>query len=139
MTIQELCAELLPAWEHDCSGFAKAVAARLKVPLAGDADAIADLLAAGSGGWAKLPDGTAAAAAASGKLVLAGLRGDQLAKPQQHGHVVVVVPGALNRDAYPTAYWGSLGGTPGYDKTINWAWVLADLPKVRYAAHDIPA
>lgn len=138
MEIAKLCDALLKHWEHDCSGFAKAVAQALKITLDGDANAIATMLAGGADGWTKLPSGAAAAEAASGRFVLAGLRGDELTSHQSHGHVVIVVPGPLNRGKYPSAFWGALGGTPGYDKTINWAWPLVDLDKVHYAATAIP-
>ncbi len=139
MTIQEICAKLLPAHEHDCSGYAHAVAAAMNVQLSGNADAIADLLAAEDEGWTTLSDGPAAAAAAGTQLVLAALRGNRQAHPSAHGHVVVVVPGPLAHERYPSAYWGSLDGTPGYDKTINWAWTEQDRDKVVYAAHATPA
>ena len=96
MTIAEICARHYEAHKGDCSGFARAVARDLGVPLAGLANEIADTLAAGTDGWEVLPDGAAAAAVASEKLVIGGLRGDQQAKPSTHGHVVVVVPGSLN-------------------------------------------
>lgn len=41
-----------------------------------------------------------------------------------HGHVVVVVPGTLAHGRYPSAWWGSLGGSPGRDH-------------VSYAAHSL--
>lgn len=133
------CAACFAAHAGDCSGFARAVAARLEVPLSGMANDIADTLRAGTGGWTTLPDGAAAAASAqAGKLVLAGLRGDQQAEPDAHGHVVVVVPGELARGAYPTAWWGSLGGRPGRGRTLNFAWTEADRDQVTYAAHDLP-
>lgn len=134
------CAACFAANAGDCSSFARAVAARLNVKLAGAANDIADTLRTGANGWSKLPDGVAAAASArAGKLVLAGLRGDQQATPSEHGHVVVVVPGDLAHGAYPTGWWGSLGGTPGRGETLNWAWTEADRDHVAYAAHDIPA
>jgi len=138
--VKAACAANYQQYKGDCSGFAKAVAAALGVPLQGMADDIVNTLRAG-GPWTPLADGpAAAAAAAAGLLVLAGLRGDELKVPQQHGHVVVVVTGApLNRGLYPFAYWGSLGAQPGFDQTINWAWTLDDLPNVSYASTPIVA
>jgi hypothetical protein len=66
------------------------------------------------------------------------LRGDAQAQPDAHGHVVVVVAGELNRGRYPTAFWGSLGGPTGENKTINNAWTPQDRDNVTYAAHTIP-
>ena len=138
MDVKQACEAFWDQYRGDCAGFARAVAEAVGVPLAGDANAIADLLQAATDGWERLPDGIAAAAAAKDQLVLGGLRGDRQASPNPHGHVVVVVDGPLNRGLYPTAWWGSLGGQPAKDETINWAWVEADRDKVVYAAHAIP-
>jgi len=90
------------------------------------------------GPWVALADGPAALASAqAGKLVVAGLRGDEQASPNPHGHVVVVVDGPLDRNMYPSAYWGQLGGAGAECKTINWAWTVQDRDKVTYAAHDL--
>ena len=140
MRVEDACAEHWDAFKGDCSGFARAVARDLGVTLAGDANALADLIAAAKGGgWRRLDDGPAAAkAAATGELVLVGLRGDAQAHPSAHGHVCVVVPGELARGRYPTAWWGSLGGTPAKRQTINFAWNTQDRDKVAYAAHPLP-
>ncbi|MGE0416868.1 MAG: hypothetical protein AB7O80_08680 [Acetobacteraceae bacterium] len=137
MTIVEACAKYWDTFKGDCSGFAKAVAHEVGVPLDGDANAIADLLAAGAAGWEVLSDGAAAAEAAADRLVIGGLRGDRQAHPSAHGHVVIVVPGGLNRNKYPTAWWGNLHGTPYKDTTINYAWTAQDRDKVVYAAHAV--
>ena len=132
------CAACFPAHEGDCSGFARAVAASLAVALAGEADQIVELLRHDPA-WEPVAGGPAAAAAASGgRLVLAGLKGAEQAVPNPHGHVVVVVQGALAQDRYPTGWWGSLGGTPGRARTLNWAWTAADRDRVSYAAHALP-
>jgi hypothetical protein len=135
--VREVCEDNWPAWKSDCSGFAKAVAHALAVPLDGNADAITDTLGAG-GKWVRLADGkAAAAAAAAGKLVIGGLRGDKQFHQSAHGHVVVVVDGQLAHDKYPPAYWGRLGAVGAEDQTVNWAWTQADRDNVTYAAHDI--
>lgn len=117
----------------DCSGFVKAVAARLQIPLHGLAN---DIVAAISQPpWLRLADGVAAErAAADGRFVVAGLRGSDQAKPSEHGHVVVVVKGELAHGLYPPAYWGRLGGVGSKDTTINFAWNRTDRDKVIYAA-----
>lgn len=137
MDIASICAQHYDAHLHDCSGFARAVAKAVGVELTGLANEIVDTLATESDGWERLDSGAAAAEAAKTRLVIGGLRGDEQAVPNQHGHVVVVVPGPLNRDKYPTAWWGSLAGKPDRDKTINWAWSVADRDKVVYAAHSV--
>ena len=137
-TVVAACQANYQAHIGDCSGFARAVAAAVGVPLAGLADQIVDVLRAGADGWTVVADGIAAATAATnGQLVIGGLKGSEQAHPDPHGHVVVVVPGPLAHNAYPTAYWGSLRGNPGADKTINWAWTAADRDNVSYAAHDV--
>jgi hypothetical protein len=135
--VREACEACFEAHKDDCSGFARAVATELGVPLQGFADQIVETLRAGEG-WTSLPDGVAAAkSAAEGKLVMAGLKGSEQAHPDAHGHVVVIVDGPLAHGAYPTAYWGKLGGTGAQDKTINWAWTVEDRDRVSYAAHDV--
>jgi hypothetical protein len=135
--VKKACETNFAAYKYDCGGFARAVAGDLGVPLEGLADQIVATLRAG-GQWLKLTDGVAAArAAAAGKLVLCGLKGAEQAKPDPHGHVVVVVDGPLAHGAYPSGYWGSLAGSPGSDQTINWAWTPEDRDRVSYAQHDI--
>lgn len=135
-TVVEACQANYQAHIGDCNGFARAVATAVGVALAGNADRITDVLRSAADGWTALADGTAAAAAAAnGQLVIGGLKGSEQATPDPHGHVVVVVPGPLAHDAYPTAWWGSLGGNPGQNKTVNWAWTAADRDNVSYAAH----
>jgi hypothetical protein len=135
--VRAACEANFEAHKGDCSGFACTVAAAVGVPLQGPADNIVDTIT-GGGSWSKLANGPAAtAAAADGKLVLAGLKGKDQATPNEHGHVVVVVDGGPYQGLYPYAFWGSLGGTPGEDKPIDYAWVHADLPNVVFAEHNI--
>jgi len=117
--IVAVCERHFAAHSKDCSGFVKAVAADLGVTLTGLANAIVDTLKTGADGWVVLVDGAAAAEAARTHLVIAGLRRDEQEDKRQHGHVVVVVLGALARNLYPTAYWGQLGGVGRKNKTIN--------------------
>ena len=89
--VTQACEDNFDAHKSDCSGFARAVAAELKVTLNGLADQIVDTIRAG-GDWRPLADGVAAAASAhNGKLVIAGLKGAEQTNPDPHGHVVVVV------------------------------------------------
>jgi hypothetical protein len=105
--------------------------------LCGNADAIADTLR-GGGKWTQLADGVAAhAAAAAGKFVLGPLKGAEQRPPDAHGHVVVVVAGDRAHGAYPPAWWGSLGGQPGQDQTVNFAWTAADRDRVTYASFNL--
>jgi len=135
--VTQACEDCFEAHQSDCSGFARAVAGQCGVTLTGLADQIVDTIRAG-GAWTPLPDGLAAAKSAhDGKLVIAGLKGSEQDHPNPHGHVVVVVDGPLGRDAYPSAYWGRLGGTGEKHKTINFAWSENDRDEVSYAEHDI--
>lgn len=135
--VEAACKAAFPAHRHDCSAFVRAVAQDLGVALAGDADAIVGALKSG-GAWQHVRDGVAARdCARAGQLVVAGLRGDGQAAPSVHGHVVVVVDGPLAHDAYPTAYWGQLGGDGAQARTLNFAWTAADRDHVSYAAHAL--
>jgi hypothetical protein len=63
--------------------------------------------------------GLGGAGGGAGKLVLAGLRGDEQFEHSNSGHVVVVVDGLLAHDRYPSAYWGRLGGGGARFETVN--------------------
>jgi hypothetical protein len=135
-TIVAACEAEWPAFRNDCSGFVRHVASRLGVTLTGLANAIVDEIRQGD--WHSLQDGRAAKAAAdAGQLVIGGLRGDEQVNPEEHGHVVVVVSGPLAHNAYPSAYWGKLGGVGAKDQTINFAWRTGDRDHVHYAAKPI--
>jgi hypothetical protein len=135
--VRQACEACFEAHKGDCSGFARAVASQLNVPLQGLANEIVETLRTGQG-WTRLIDGIAAAKSAhDGKLVIAGLRGVEQTHPDPHGHVVVVVDGPLARNAYPSAYWRKLGGVGAKDKTLNYAWIAEDRDRVSYAEHDI--
>jgi hypothetical protein len=135
--VRDACEACFNANADDCSGFVRAVATQLGVDLEGQADQIVDTIRYANG-WTRLPDGIAAAQnAAAGELVIAGLKGSEQAKPDLHGHVVVVVAGPLADGQYPSAYWGRLGSGGRKDRTINWAWKAEDRDRVSYAAHGI--
>ena len=122
MTPEKIIACCEAHWEtykSDCNGFVKAVAHELGAKLEGNANEI-------SGHIQQLPqitsDGmTAATWASEGKLVVAGLKGEDHQPARSHGHVVVVVAGPLAHDKYPTACWGTLGSTGRKNQTLNWA------------------
>jgi len=137
--VRNACEVCFDAHKADCSGFVHAVANRLGVTLAGNADAIVDAIRNGNG-WRLVEDGEEAEqAAAAGQLCVAGLKGSELASPQQHGHVAIVVAGGLARGKYPHAYWGQLHGIGKKDETINYAWREGDRDHVSYAAHEVVA
>jgi hypothetical protein len=135
--VRDACEACFEANKSDCSGFARAVASQVGVTLRGLADDIVEAIRTDPA-WTILPNGIVAAQTAqAGKLVLAGLKGSEQAQPDPHGHVVVVLGEPLAHDAYPSAYWGKLGGVGEKDKTINWAWTTEDRDHVTYAGHDI--
>jgi hypothetical protein len=137
--VKEACQACFAAHADDCSGFARAVASQLGVTLDGLANAIVDTILSGAE-WTPLADGVAASqSAATGRLVIGGLKGSEQSNPDPHGHVVIVVAGPLAHGKYPSAYWGRLGGGGAEDQTINWAWRAEDRDNVSYAAHDIAA
>jgi len=121
------------AHKGDCSGFVKAVAARLQVQLHGLANDIVATISQPP--WLRLADGVQAEkAAADGRFVVAGMRGSDQTRPAEHGHVVVVVKGELAHDRYPSAYWGKLGDIGKKNKTLNHAWNRQDRDRIIYAA-----
>jgi hypothetical protein len=135
--VRDACESRFDAHKDDCSGFARAVAGQLGVTLEGLADQIVETLRTDPT-WKRLADGRAAAQSAqAGNLVIAGLKGSEQARQDPHGHVVVVVDGPLAQNAYPSAYWGSLGGQPGRDQTLNFAWTVDDRDRIAYAAKDL--
>ena len=139
--VRDACETCFDAHANDCSGFARAVASRLAVTLTGLANGIVDTIRSDPA-WSPVSNGVAAAqAAAAGKLVVGGLRGDEQTHPDEHSHVVVVVATVagqqLAHGKYPFAYWGRLGGGGMRDQTVNWAWRAEDRDNVTYAAHDI--
>jgi hypothetical protein len=124
--VTEACDKWWDTYKADCSGFAKAVAKEVGVPLSGQANDI--VVAMQKDPWKPLASGKEAKDYAElGFFVLGGL------KATPNGHVVVVVKGPLNREKYPTAYWGRLGGTGKKATTINWSWASTDRDKVSYA------
>lgn len=135
--IQTACARLLPANTADCSAFAKAVCAEFSVGLSGQANDIVQQLTIANG-WTVLGNDSGAGkragdAAAQNLLVIGAKAGTP------NGHVVVVVPGKLERDKYPHAYWGKLNDpdNAGYDSTVNWAWNSFERDSVTYAARPV--
>ncbi len=135
--VRDACEACFDAHLDDCSGFVRAVAGALGIPLTGLADDIVATIRDG-GEWVALADGISAAhAAGDGKFVVAGLKRSEQTKPDPHGHVVVVVAGPLAHDKYPSAYWGQLHGTGAKDKTLNWAWTVQDRDRISYAAHRL--
>ncbi|HLJ29461.1 MAG TPA: hypothetical protein VKY85_22320 [Candidatus Angelobacter sp.] len=137
--IIDICEHEYPANKDDCNKFVKAVSQDLGVTLfqpGDDADKIVQRLL-DAADWVRLQPGDgvgAKAKADAGLYVIAELKGADHNPPRKHGHVAVVVSGPLAKGKYPTAYWGSLDGTPGRRQTLNFAWTANDRDKVEYFA-----
>ena len=138
--IIEVCkqARKVTANVDHCNMLVLDVAARCGITLHGNADQILGEI--GSAGWRRLNDGVAAGvAAANGDLVIGGMTSEALGGA--HGHVVIIVKGPLNRDKYPTAYWGSenpsIREDGGLGRTLNFSFTPADRDKVVYASHPV--
>lgn len=121
---------------QNCSGFVKAVATKLGValPATANADDIVDAVAAG---WTRLASGALAAQqAATGALVLAGLKAKDHTPARNNGHVAIVVSGALYRDTYPMVWCGSTGGAQSQGtKSVGEVWSQTDRKNVSYFAY----
>jgi len=133
--IIEACEQEWPANKGDCSGYARAVCRRLGIVIPDElaATGIVEWLRGPSSGFSRLADGVEAKARAdAGALVVAGLRGPDHNPPREHGHLVIVVSGPLAHGRYPTAYWGTLGGTGMKSTPLNYAWTSADRDRVAY-------
>jgi hypothetical protein len=128
--IVSLCDKYWDTYKKNCSGYVKAIASDLGITLTGQANNIVDQIQKAP--WKVLKSGIEAKVqATNGMFVVAGLKSDA------HGHVVVVVPGTLAHGKYPTAYWGSLGGVPKKNATLNWSWNKTDRDKVIYACRSV--
>src|SRR5437867_8011533 len=129
----DACEKYWDANSANCSGFVKAVASSLGIILSGQANDIVDFIK-DDNGWYNVDSGSDAMLwAEAGYLVVGGLKGSDQVKPGSNGHVVIVVPGPVDR-TYPTAYWGQLGGIGRKKTTINYAWAQTDRDKVIYGA-----
>lgn len=126
--------------KDNCSGFVKAVAKRLGIPLpeTANADGIA---AAVSKNWSVVTSGPEAARlAASGSFVLAVLKAADHSPARNNGHVAIVVSGALYRKQYPIVWGGSIGSAQSHgDKSVGEVWNRSDRDNVSYYAYAIVA
>ena len=119
----------------NCSGFAKAVAAKLGVTLPNvQADGIVEYI---SGNWTKLDSGAEAAKEAGlGYLVIAGLKGADHTPARSSGHVAIVVTGRLYLGKYPLCWGGSTGVAQSRgDKSTGEVWARSDRNNVEYYAY----
>lgn len=125
--IVDACEAEWEEWKGDCSGFVKAVAQRLGVPLSGNANNMIDYLEHAES-WTNLGADRALSTnyARRGYFVIGGR------KHAGHGHVVVVVKS--NPQPYPIAYWGSLGFVGRKRASITYSWAKPLLPQVHFFA-----
>lgn len=126
--IIEICNLLWDKHKDDCSRFVRAVVKAWGAQISGNANMIVESIQKTP--WKVLESGIIAKKMVEeNNLVIGGL-----AAPG-HGHVVIIVPGDLNRAKYPTAYWGKLGSVGKKKTTINWAWSSSDRDKVIYSQY----
>lgn len=137
------------AWEEEfikgtknrdnCSGFVKAVAKKLGIPLpeTANADGIIDHI---SLSWNKLESGAEAARQAStGAFVLVGLKSDRHNIARKNGHVAIVFGGKLYKEKYPVVWCGSTGGAQSRgDKSVGEVWNNKDRDNVVYYSYALP-
>lgn len=124
--------------KNNCSGFVKAVAKKLGIPLpeTANADGIVDSIAKD---WKNLKSGSEAAQqAAAGVFVLVGLKGVGHKPARNNGHVAVVVSGKLYKEKYPPVWGGSTGGAQSQgDKSVGEVWNRTDRDSVAYYAYGV--
>jgi hypothetical protein len=116
----------------NCSGFLRSVAHRLnKTTFGGQAD---DMIQYIRNNWTPVDTGSDAAAwAAQGALVVAGLKGSEHKPKRGHGHVAVIVPGPIYRGKYPLCWSGSTGTAQSRGtKSVGLVWAPQDRDEVTY-------
>ena len=120
--------------KNNCSGFLKCIANKLGVtmPSAADANGLVDFMKLQQ--WKVLATGADAAFQASnGMFVVAGLRSDEHSPKRSHGHVGVVVSGAMYRGIYPKCWCGSIGSAQSQGtKSVGEIWNKKDRDSVVY-------
>ncbi|GGC39898.1 hypothetical protein GCM10011371_29060 [Novosphingobium marinum] len=123
--------------KDNCSGFAKDVADRLGVETF-DRYANADQMVrtmTTHPKWLPLASGKKAAQqAAIGRFVMCGLESkDHSREGVKHGHIVVIVEGALYKDLYPKCWCGSIGSSQSKgNKSVGEVWNQTDRNNVKY-------
>jgi hypothetical protein len=134
--------EFIPgiANKNNCSGFVKAVAKKLGIPISATANAdgiVAEL----AGAWSEVSTGAEAALkAAAGSLVIVGLKGADHKPARANGHVAIVVSGALYRNKYPLCWGGSIGGAQSAGtKSVGEIWNRNDRDSVKYFVYGTAA
>jgi hypothetical protein len=120
--------------KNNCSGFLKCVAQKLGVamPAAANADGLIDFMK--SQNWQALASGADAVKQANnGMFVVAGLKSGEHHPGRTHGHVGVVVGGAMYRGIYPKCWCGSIGGAQSAGtKSVGEIWNKKDRDSVVY-------
>jgi hypothetical protein len=122
------CERCWDDYQEKSAGFVKAVAREFGIRLTGTPNEIIDQIRQEP--WTVILSSRDAAAKAETALVLAGL------KDKEEGMVVVVVPGPLALQRYPSAYWGQAGGGRKRS-TLNLAWDEHGRDRLTYSFHLI--
>lgn len=119
--------------KDNCSGFVKAVAKKLGIPLPETVNADG-IITSISGSWQKVSSGAdAAQEAATGAFVIVGLKAADHTPARNNGHVAIVVSGKLYKQKYPVVWGGSTGGAQSQgDKSVGEVWNKSDRDNVVY-------
>src|SRR5688572_8820548 len=134
--------EFIPgiANKNNCSGFVKAVAKKLGIPISHTANAdgiVAEL----AGAWSEVSTGAEAAQkAAAGSLVIVGSKGADHKPARTSGNWGIMVSGALCRRKYPRCRGGSIGGAQSAGtRSVGESWNRNDRDSVRYFVYGTAA
>jgi len=121
----------------DCNKFVKKVASMCGITIdsGANADEIVDII--GSAPWKfDIPLGAAEAAmekAATGFLVVAGMKKSEFSKPHSNGHVAIVHGESVaGHPGFPHASWGSLDLNGKFYGSIRDCFPVSDLARVHY-------
>lgn len=128
--------------KNNCSGFLKAVAKSLGIPMTetANADTLVQNLIDGDK-WSEVESGSEAARlAGTGSFVVAGLKSGDHTPARNNGHVAIVVSGELYNKKYPKCWCGSIGAAQSQGtKSIGEVWNRTDRDNVGYYAYGTAA
>lgn len=121
----------------NCSGFVKAVAKGVGIPLSetANADGLIDEI---SKFWTAIASGKEAAQQAElGNFIVACLKSDKHRPSRNNGHICIVVAGAMYRDKYPLVWGGSTGSAQSEGtKSVGEVWNRNDRDAVSYWSYS---
>lgn len=134
--------EFIPgiANKNNCSGFVKAVARKLGIPISDTANADAIVAELASTRSEVATGAKAAQKVAASSFVVVGLKSADHKPARTQGHVAIVVSGSLYRNKYPLCWGGSTGGAQSAGtKSVGEIWNRNDRDSVRYFVYGTAA